>query len=133
MMTPEMLAIVTENADRLTHGMDTVIQYLRRMPGIASEDGSKFTADAGPQMPRSMQRNLSGIICGEELSVGDSIRVRETARQNRGSAASLLSVDQVGTVTHLRWPNSENLGRLVVQADFDGRNYHFNSTEVARA
>jgi len=128
-----MLAVVTDNAGRLTHGMDTVIQYLRRMPGIASSSGEEFNASAGPQMPRSMQRNLASIICGEELSVGDSIRVRETARQNRGSAASLLSVDQVGTVTHLRWPNSENLGQLVVQADFDGRNYHFRATEVVLA
>jgi len=131
MMTPEMLAIVTDNADRLTHKLDTVIQYLRRMPGIASEDGSKFTADAGPQMPRSMQRNLAAIICGEELSVGDSVRIKTERAEFWKSAG--VTPEQVGVVTHLRWPNSENLGQLVVQADIDGRNYHFNATEVVRA
>jgi hypothetical protein len=44
-----------------------------------------------------------------------------------------VTPDQVGVITHLRWPNGENLGRLVVQADIDGRNYHFDSTEVVRA
>jgi hypothetical protein len=132
MITTEMLAIVTDNAARLTHGMDTVIQYLRRMPGIASEDGSNFTADAGPQMPRSMQRNLAAIICGEEFSVGDTIRVRPQAAGNPASAASLVAPDQVGTITHLRWPNSENLGRLVVQADFGGKNLHFGAQDVVR-
>ena len=131
MMTPEMLAIVTDNADRLTHGMDTVIQCLRRMPGIASSSGEEYNAAAGPQMPRSMQRNLAAIICEEELSVGDSVRIKTERAEFWKSAG--VTPEQVGVVTHLRWPNSENLGRLVVQADFNGRTYHFDSTKVARA
>jgi hypothetical protein len=133
MLTPEMLKIVTGNTNRLTMRFDRIVGLLERMNGIASNDDSQYAPEyQGRQLPRSVQRNLSGIICGSEFSVGDQIVVTDIARQNSTSAASLLSTSDVGTITCIRWPNSENCGQMVIQATFDGRNYHFRGDEVER-
>lgn len=133
MLTPEMLEIVTSNSDRLRYPLVRVIDTLRLMPGCTTTNGREYVEGTHPQMAGGIQRNLTGIICGTEFAIGDSVHITAEAHARQSSPASLLSVEDTGTITHIRWPNSENLKTLVIQVDFAGRNYHLNARDLARA
>jgi hypothetical protein len=124
MLSREMATII-ENAaadGTLHYNATDVMERVANEAMAASDVGRRL-------LPHGIQANLTEIICGTRFYVGQKIRINPIGRIERGSS-SLIPDREVGTITTIRWPNSENRSQLVIQADFHERNFHFLPTEI---
>lgn len=124
MLTREMAKIIEQNADTIGYSATDLMQLFNRIDGISSEERNSHIITPG------MQRELTSIIGGTYVAVGDPIAIRPEFADFYKTAN--VYPDQIGIITHIRWPNSENCGQLVVQADFPCGNMHFNASKIIR-